>query len=450
MATPETPTATTAGAAKPAQTDTTVVPSLGLPLAEGTFRPKQAREAEADVFDAANFKQVRNGWWLDRLLPGKVVPYFAAAVAVCTATWLIGLGLRVAALGDAPFSRVFAQFFWDRQWQMQPLLLLVHFICLRLFKGIYSRNFDRAFRHLNVKPEQLDGYRNWFLGVRVNLLALPLALPFVAYDALVFFRAPDFYARVFGAASPLAALDPAARTGEAGFLLGLWTFEWLMFGYYCYLMIAGAAVVRRILRRHDFVDSVDLVLTERQFRPLFNVTAQAGSLIFFFAIIHAAYMFYTRSAGSDIAGLILLVLLLSAAFAITWSAVRNELRGNVQAAVEALEASYRAAREKLGTMRDVPGIEDDIQRMQVQLKMQLALQQLDYLQNKYESLGRREMLSIAFKMLAPVGSILARVIRWGSLLAALGLGGAAVLQSGDKNSQAPQPPAANAPATPGR
>ncbi|MCC6464638.1 MAG: hypothetical protein IT463_04785 [Planctomycetes bacterium] len=441
MASPDAPAAEAPKA--PPGAEPPVVQALGLALAEGTVRPKHAREAEADVFDAANFRQVRNGWWLDRLLPGKVVPYFAAAVAVCTAAWLIGLALRVVALGTDNLTRVFTQFFWDRQWQMQPLLLLVHFICLRLFKGIYSRNFDRAFRHLDVKPSELDGYRNWFLGARVNLLAVPLALPFIVYDALVFFRAPDFYARVFGAGSPLAALDAATRTGEAWFLLGLWTFEWLMFGYYCYLMIAGAMVVRRILRRHDFVDSVDLVLTERQFRPLFNVTAQAGSLIFFFAIIHAAYMFYTRSAGSDIAGLVLLVVLLGAAFAITWSAVRTELRGNVQAAVEALEASYRAAREKLRTMHDVPGIEDDIQRMQVQLKMQLALQQLDYLQNKYESLGRREMLSIMFKMLAPVGSILARIIRWGSLLAALGLGGAAVLQGGDKPPPATQPPAAN-------
>jgi hypothetical protein len=215
-------------------------------------------------------------------------------------------------------------------------------------------------------------------------------------------------------------------------------------------MVSGAFVVRAILKNHDFKDSVDLVLTERQYRPLFNVTAQAGSLVFFYGLIHAGYMFYTKSAGSDIAGLIVLVLLLALAFMMTWQAVRGELKGNVFAALEELEKSYRRAREKLSTMVDVPGIEDDIQRIQVQLKMQLALQQLDYLAAKYESLGRKEFLGLIFKMLAPVGSVLARIIRWGSLLAVLGLGGAAAIGGGDKQQQpetvkeAPAEPGSNA------
>jgi hypothetical protein len=98
-------------------------------------------------------------------------------------------------------------------------------------------------------------------------------------------------------------------------------------------------------------------------------------------------------------------------------------------------------------MKDVPGIEDDILRIQVQLKMQLALQQLDYLQTKYESLGRREFLGLMFKMLAPVGTVLARIIRWGSLLAAIGLGGAAAI-SNVKEQQQPTVVESNAPAKP--
>src|SRR5690606_25588586 len=145
---------------------------------------------------------------------------------------------------------------------------------------------------------------------------------------------------------------------------------------------------------------------------------------------------------------ILLVVLLSTAFGMTWSAVRGELKGQVFGAIEELEKSYRQSREKLGTMKDVPGIEDDIQRIQVQLKMQLALQQLDYLQTKYESLGRKEFLGLVFKMLAPVGSVLARVIRWGSLLAAIGLGGAAAISGGADKQQQP-PTVQEAPTQPG-
>ncbi|MCB9933071.1 MAG: hypothetical protein H6841_06590 [Planctomycetes bacterium] len=430
--------------------DTGPVMRAGIKLVETAFRgSRRERDPDADVFDPSNFRQVKNSWWLDRLLPGRVSRYFIAGFVTCTVVWLIGLTLRLSVLGFENIGHEIWQFIKDRQWQLQPLLLLVHFVCLRLFKGIYSRNFDRAFVHLDVRQSELDEYKRWFLGNRVNFMAFGLALPFIAWEIIHFATSVDFYQTMFGATSAyVQKIDTTGRNAEAWFLLMLWIFEWLMYGYYCYLMISGALVVRSIMKRHDFKDSVDLVLTERQYRPLFNVTAQAGSLVFFFGLIHAAYMFYTKSTWTDGAGLILLVLLLSSAFGMTWSAVRGELRGQVFGAIEELEASYRQSREKLGTMKDVPGIEDDIQRIQVQLKMQLALQQLDYLQTKYESLGRKEFLGLVFKMLAPVGSVLARVIRWGSLLAAIGLGGAAAI-TGSADRQQQPPTVKEAPAQPG-
>jgi len=423
-------------------------------LVENVFAGGTRREgSDADVFDAANFKQVTNSWWLDRALPGGVGGYFLAAFVICTVVWLIGLTARLIALNFENVGHEIWLFIWERQWQLTPLLLFLHFLSLRLFKGIYSRNFDKAFTHLDVTAEELTRYKRWFLGRRVNFFAIAIAAPFVLYEAFFFFSASDFYVMVFGEASQyVAKVDAAARNLEAWWLLAIWTFEWLMYGYYCYLMVAGALVVRRILKTHDFVDPVDLVLTERQYRPLFNVTAQAGSLVFVYGLIYAGYVFYTKGSVSDIAGLIGLVVLLGASFGVTWGGVRGELRGNVSAALNSLECSYREARTKLGTMKDVPGIEDDLQRVQVQLKMSLALQQMDYLQGKYESLGRKEFLGLVFKMLAPVGTVMARVIRWGSLIAALGLGSAAFLGGGEKpadNTPVQKAPV-NAPANSGK
>ncbi|MCF6228948.1 MAG: hypothetical protein L3J82_09895 [Planctomycetes bacterium] len=426
-----------------------VVHGIGLKLVEKVLHSSPTDD-EDDIFSAENFEQVQNRWWLDRAMPGHVGSYFIAAVAVCTAVWFVGLGLRLLALSSDsyPLGEAAWDFVKDRQWQMQPLLLFVHFVALRLFKGIYSRNFDRSFTPLDIGPKRLESFKKWFLGLRVNFYALAVATPFVVYEIIYFSTNPDFYADVFGTDSPiLAHIDTNTRTVEAYFLLLLWILEWVMFGFYAYLIIAGAYVVRKILRKHDFKDSVDLVLTERQFRPMFNLTAQAGSIVFVFAVIHTGYMLYTKSAGSDIAGLITLVILLGVAFGMTWGAVRRELKGNVQAACTGLEQSYREAREKLSGMVDVPGIEDDIQRIQVQLKMQLALQQLDYLQTKYESLGRKEFLGLIFKMLEPVGSVLARLIRWGSLAAAIGLGGVAAI--GDaKNKEGNAPAAVESPEEP--
>lgn len=424
--------------------DSTLTTRAGVKLVETAFKSKRRPEdSDTDIFDASNFQQVRNSWWLDHLLPSGVKKYFITAFVVCTCVWLIGLGLRLTVLGFENIPHEIWEFIKDRQWQMQPLLLLVHFVCLRLFKGIYSRNFDKAFVHLDIRKPELNRYKRWFLGHRVNLFALALASPFIIWEIVEFATAADFYTTIFGADSAyLGKVDLAARNAEAGFLLTLWIFEWMMYGYYCYLMLSGAVIVRSILKQHDFKEAVDLVLTERHYRPLFNVTAQAGSLVFFFGLMHAGYMFYTKSTWNDAAGMILLVVLLGVAFSTTWSAVRSELKSQVFGALEELEKSYRTARIKLATMVDVPGIEDDIQRIQVQLKMQLALQQMDYLLTKYESLGRKEFLGLVFKMLAPVGSVLARLIRWGSLLAAIGLGGVAAISSGgDKQSQ--KPPAVN-------
>lgn len=417
-----------------------VVQGIGLKLVEKVLHGSSTDDSD-DIFSAENFEQVKNGWWLDRAMPGSVGSYFITAISVCTIIWVIGFGLRLWALTSDEYKlgEVAWDFVKDRQWQMQPLLLFVHFVALRLFKGIYSRNFDRSFTPLDISPKRLESFKKWFLGLRVNFYALTVAAPFVIYEVIFFTTNANFYADVFGTGSPIIAhLDGSSRTVEAYFLLLLWIIEWAMFGFYAYLIIAGAYVVRKILRKHDFKDSVDLVLTERQFRPMFNLTAQAGSIVFVFAMIHTGYMLYTKSAGSDIAGLITLVILLGIAFGMTWGAVRRELKGKVQSACLGLEKSYREAREKLSKMVDVPGIEDDIQRIQVQLKMQLALQQLDYLQTKYESLGRKEFLGMVFKMLAPVGSVLARLIRWGSFLAAIGLGGvAAIGDAEDKERNAP-------------
>jgi len=402
-----------------------VVRSLGLKLVESVFKSDNENN-DNDVFAPGNFKQVEGSWWLDRILPGKVTTYFAMAFAVCTGVWLVGLVLRLWYFGFEDIPGEIWRFIGDKQWQLQPLLLFIHFICLRLFKGIYSRTFLGAFKHLDVTDPELEQHKVWFFGKRVNLFAIAIAAPFIVWDVLLFQQVDKFNHLLYGADSAFVArLDLTTHTPEAWFMLSIWTFEWLMYGYYCYLMLAGAIVIRVLLRRHDFIEPVDLVLTEKQYRPLFNVTAQAGSLVFIYGLLHLGYVLYSKSAHSDIAGLIFLVVVLGAAFSTTWSAVRRVLRGNVEEAVTSLEDSYRDARRKLATMADVPGIEDDIQRIQVQLKMQLALQQLDYVQNKYNSLGRREALGLMVKMLAPVGTVLARIIRWGSLLAALGLGGAA-------------------------
>ncbi len=399
----------------PAHTDQT---AGGASLVETAFIQKRKQQSdEDDVFDAANFAQVRNNWLLDRLMPGGVVAYFAVAIAICTGVWILGLVLRIIERGG-DWLVIVESFLRSREWQLQPLLLFVHLLCLRLFKSIYGRHFDGAFKHVAVPREKLEAASRWFFGFRANFGALAIAAPFMAYRAFVYFPSDRL----------LTDYDLASRGGEAGLLLVLWLIEWLMFGYYMWLIVVGAVLMRKILRAHDFRESVDLVLADRHYRPLFGVTSRSTTLVVFFGLLHAGYIAYTAATWGEYAGLIALGVAVCLSFFLTWAAVRADLGAQVRAAVQSLEKSYRSTRDKLATMPDIQGIEDDIQRVQMQLKMQLALQQLDYLVTKFESVGRRELLGLMFRAVSPVGSVLARVIRWGSLLAAIGLSSFAAIQ----------------------
>lgn len=380
------------------------------------------KEDEEDVFDPVNFRRVENKWWLDWLFPDGVIPYFITAFVVCHVAWTIGLFIRLAANNFDDAGRHALEFLQSREWQMQPLLLFLHFTTLRLFKGIYSRNFEKAFGHLNISQPDVIKLRDWIFGRRVNLGAVVIALPFLAYKLFVYLPSDRFFTDF--------RVDWWGM--EARYLFAIWCVEWMIFGYYLYLLLVGALITRHVLKNHQFKESVDLVLSERHYSPLFNCTARAGTLVFFFALVHAAYLTYAGAEIADFIGLSVLGLLLMVSFGITWAAVRKSLSTGVKEAVESLERSYRNSRGRLQKMPEVPGIEDDVQRIQTQMKMSLALQQLEYLQTKYEQVGRREMLGMFFRMMAPVGTVLARVIRWGSLLAALGIGSAALFSERDK------------------
>lgn len=403
----------------------------GADLVEPVFfkQVEKQKEEEEDVFDPVYFRRVDNKWWLDWLFPDGVVPYFITAFVVCHVTWMIGLFIRLAAQDFNDAGQNALEFLKSREWQMQPLLLFLHFTTLRLFKGIYSRNFEKAFSHLNIPKADVLKLRDWIFGGRVNLGAVLIALPFLAYKLFIYLPSDRF----------LTDFRVDWRGMEARYLFGIWCVEWVTFGYYLYLMLVGALITRHVLKKHQFKESVDLVLSERHYSPLFNCTARAGTLVFFFALVQAAYLTYAGAELADFVGLGVLGLLLMGSFGITWAAVRKSLSTGVREAVEALEKSYRNSRGRLVKMPEVAGIEDDVQRIQTQMKMSLALQQLEYVQTKYEQVGRREMLGMFFRMMAPVGTAVARIIRWGSLLAALGIGSAALFSEREK----PKTPASN-------
>src|SRR5262249_60456640 len=68
---------------------------------------------------------------VDRLLPRQPRAFLIAVCVLAAACWAAGLALN---------EDVWA-FLTSREWQLQPLYLAAHFITLRLFATMFTRNY---------------------------------------------------------------------------------------------------------------------------------------------------------------------------------------------------------------------------------------------------------------------------------------------------------------------
>ena len=75
---------------------------------------------------------------IDRVLPRDPRRFLALVATVAVGCWLVGLML-------APNVR---RFLTSPEWLFQPFYIAAHFITLRMFINVYTRNFAAGVRHL--------------------------------------------------------------------------------------------------------------------------------------------------------------------------------------------------------------------------------------------------------------------------------------------------------------
>jgi hypothetical protein len=368
--------------------------------------------------------------WVDRVLPSRPHWFLLVVVGLSVGLWLLGFLLAADR----------AKFLQSREWYAQLLYLPAHFIALRLFVTLYTRNFMAGVRHLTVPHDLAWRRMRWVLGP-VGLLSVLLAAPLSARD---FFElsgdkyrdslvgpvkegggvttVPDAEGIFFGwpeGTRPLSEgevlaeghlLEPEDAVGAADLLMwGIWSLEWLINAYIWVLLLGFLALTMHILRTYTFRDPVEVVLHQKQYRPFLLMSGQGASIVLGFAAANALYVWFAQGTITDYIGITVTIALLVLGFCPPWlqikSSVEKVVHGEVYRLREGLIAEHRhqAILAKQGVLAGLD--------LNTRVSEALVILRIDYLERLSQQLGRNEGVTLLLKLLAPLATVGWRFVR---------------------------------------
>jgi hypothetical protein len=337
--------------------------------------------------------------WIDRVLPARPLPFLLVVFGISTACWLLGLAL-------AADREKFLDVRRCKEWYAQLLYLPAHFIALRLFVTLYTRNFMAGVAHLDIPLNRAWRAMRWVLGP-VGLLALVLAAPLCVMD---FFElaGPKYRDSLVG--SLLAGSPAANAVGAADRLMwGVWCLEWIINAYIWVLLLGFLFLTMRILRTHSFRDPVEVVLHEKQYRPFLLMSGQGASIVLGFTVVTGLYVWFAEGALTDYIGIAVTVVLLVLGFCPPWLQIKASVEKVVNAEIfqlrEGLIAEHRhqaeLARQGVACAAD----------LNTRMSEMLVILRIDYLDRLSGAIGHNEGVSLLLKLLAPLGAVGWRVVR---------------------------------------
>jgi|GEM_PF-2240679 len=311
---------------------------------------------------------------IDRILPRRPRNFLWMVAALSVAPWVVAF-LLAADKG---------RFLASREWQLQPFYLAAHFVTLRLFATMFTRNFLAGVAHLDMPPTNARRGAKLVLGPAGALVAVVLAAPF------------SFYDYQFAMGAKLAG-------GTERLLLAVWCLEWFMMAFIWVQMLGFLLLTRWAVGEHRFRAPIEVVLLERQYRPFLQMSAQGASIVLGFFIVNAVYVWYTGGELSDYTGIAITLVLLLVGFVPPWM----QLTAKVDRAVKAEMAGLRrvlAASEAAGIAahgappKSARGLEDHLEEALVMLR-------IAYLERLHRDLGQMEAKSIVLRVLVPATTL---------------------------------------------
>jgi hypothetical protein len=330
---------------------------------------------------------------IDRMLPLGTFGFLALVAAFAIAFWATGYWLTGAR----------DRFLASPEWRFQPIYIAVHFITLRLFVSVFSRNFRKGVTYLDVTPEDaVQGMRR-LLGPLGALGALLISAPFCYFDYLYLYS--PRYTKL--------EQDDVVR-GIDLMMWGIWCTEWFLNAFIWIILIGFLVKNCRLIQGHRFRAPVEVVLQAKHYRPFLQMSSQGATILLVFSIVSVIYVAYTGGALTDYVGLLITVFLLIIGFLIPWSLLRRKVRQMVRNETAALQGEIAGAD---WTVTTVPGsgsprhaaaqIADlDVPLLAKRLAQAIALLRIGNLERLHQGLGSAEARAVLVRVLAPLVTIL--------------------------------------------
>ena len=319
---------------------------------------------------------------IDRVLPRRPRNFLLAVAGLAVGCWLLGLALTPDAYA----------FLVSPEWQLQPLYLAAHFITLRLFATMFTRNFMAGVAHLDLPPSQARHGVWLVLGPVGALVALVLAAPFCIYDYRALF--------VSGAKS-------GSGLGHAvdQLLYAIWCVEWFLIAFIWVQLLGFLLLTRWAIREHRFRSPIEVVLHEKQYRPFLQMSVQGATIVLGFFIVNVAYTWYAGAEISDYIGVGVTLVLLVFGFVPPWM----QLTAKVDRIVSEEMSSLRQRLAETGVhgepLTAAPGQAQTVRELEQRLDEALVMLRISYLERLFRDLGQIEATNILVKVLVPAATL---------------------------------------------
>jgi hypothetical protein len=168
----------------------------------------------------------------------------------------------------------------------------------------------------------------------------------------------------------------------------------------------------RTLRRHRFRAPIEILLIEKQYRPFLIMSVQGASIVLFFGLVNAFYVWYANGDWWDYAALGITAVLLLLGFTPPWLQLKASLEREVNDEMFRLQKKLMvgASRRAHGEQEEEPSA-TTLDHLRTRLDDALAILRTSYLERMHREIGRAEGKAILLKLLAPASTVAYRLVR---------------------------------------
>lgn len=316
---------------------------------------------------------------VDNLLPRRPRPFLLTVAILALGCWTAGFALAVD-----PYA-----FLTSREWQLQPVYLAAHFVTLRLFATMFTRNFLAGVVYLDMPAADARRGITRVQGPLGALVAVLVALPFCLYDVQALGSGED-------------GGKGGAGTATEQLLYAVWCLEWFLMAFIWVQLVGFLLLTRSAIGDYSFRAPIEVVLLERHYRHFLAMSAHGASIVLGFFLVNVAYGWYTGSELSDYVGVAITLLLLVIGFIPPWMQLTRKMDRIVKGEMAWLRRRI-AGSGLLSPAGAMPATQpEDIHS---RLDEALVMLRIAYLERLHGDLGNMEARSIVMKVGVPLVTV---------------------------------------------